>query len=261
MSEESIPAERFEVSGPAIYQFAVITAIAAGIIAIIGLSLMLTQPVGSNAFWTGTAESLFGFSALIIAGVDYHLTYREHQTRMLHLCESIEEYKELLTTDQGLHYAFRVSGFIANHDKINQDLGAHLATQTGKDTSRFNLYCVDGKPIPNDQQRALYGDQARYANQSIVSDLVALLTSRYACQNVSGVYQRPVEPQQGEYNTRYNLLSGGDIMEVEQLMCIRDMTDVFAEPLKYLVGKVRVDFRTGDAIFTWSSPQDERPKF
>lgn len=259
--QESIPAKRFEVSGLGIYKFAALIAIAAVIIAAIGTSLMITQPVGSKAFWVGTAESLFSISAIIVAAVDYHLTRQKNQARMLHRCTSIEEYKNLLATDKSVNYAFRVLSFISKHEQINQESGADLAVQTSLDASRRSLYCIEGKSIPNDLQDSQFADKARYANQSITSDLVALWTSRYTCQDVTQVCQLYVDPKKIEHITRYNLLSGGDILEVDQLMCIRDIINVLEKPLKYLVGKIRIDFRTGDAVFTWSSPQDERPRF
>ncbi len=278
--KEEIPAARFEVSGPAIYKFAVITAISAVIVAAIGASLMITQPVGSNAFWIGTAESLFGISALIIAAVDYHLTQRENQTRMLHHCTNLEEYKALLATDQGVNYAFKIPGFAKNYIQTNKAVGANLEGQLKLDTER-QIYCIDGEPIEaqageslieriaheyltlgkprHDDQSIHPKDTGLYANQSILVEIMTTIRSRYECADITLVVERDVTPKQKEKNTRFNLLSEGNVLEVEQLVGIKDYSGDL--PFKYLTGKLRLDFRTGDAVLTWSSPQDERPSF
>lgn len=255
---ESIPAERFEITHYS--RASVILAVVMAILMVIGITLMSTQPVHSNLFWAGTGSGLVAFSSMIILAIVHKVTNQKHQNRMLHHSQNPEQYLTLLAADQGVHYTFRLPQYVKESHQ-QTDWIANKKKETSADIGRAR-FCIEGVEIQEDEIFTKFGERASYANQASLGELTALVKSRYNCRNDHVHFElgpRELEKDKSDPRTCFNLLSNGDVLEAEQLFRIRDVES--EETIKYLRGKITIDFRTGDAVCTWSSPQDEYPRF
>ncbi len=256
--EISIKPNQFEVSGSGVSTTAITVAVAGAILYLIGTSIFLSLPVGSSYFWLGAAEGLFGVSLFFVSYACYDRARKEHQTRGLPFVESIEQYREMLEEDDGVHYVYREKGFVQDHNAMSahSDLKAQAILDN---VTRLSLCAVDGKRINNTDIEALFGDKMSYATQDITFELYALIRARYLNLGAGvDVTQLPVSGSAKEPILYFDLQSQGKGLAIEVLYALINED---GEAFKYIIGKMKIDFDTGEAKFSWSSPQDERPSF
>jgi|GEM_PF-5808478 len=260
---ETIPGSWFELSGPGIdKKTSVIIGIGAVVSVAIGISLLATQPVGSNLYWVGSVDVLLGLGMLALAAVDRH-RYNQHQNRMLHRCQTIEEYEALLATDVGVDYQVKVSSFVK---KYSQEEGS-IFEQTNMDITR-SRWMINGKQFDGRWERIEIANPKvlQFANHGVLIEETNALNARYQIMGPFTVILSKSETDFGKWGLSFNLILDETKKEAIALETQRISQLKWGEkaPItlmeKYLISKTRIDFKTGDAVISWSSPQNERPK-
>jgi hypothetical protein len=260
---ESILASWFEVSGSGVNETAVLIGIGAVVSVAIGISLLTTQSVGSNLFWIGSVDVLLGLGMFALAAVDRHLTHNRHQNRMLHRCQTIEEYTALLATDVGVDYQVKITAFVEKNSRE----GNEIFEQTNKDIPR-SRWMLNGKQYDGKWEdiKIANPNVLQFANHGVHIEETNALNARYQIMGPFTVILSKSKTDPGKWGLSFNLILDEtkkeaialETQRISQLKWGEEAPIILME--KYLISKTRVDFKTGDAVISWSSPQNERPK-
>jgi hypothetical protein len=279
---EIIPATAFEVSSAAkvkdINRTSGVTAAVALFILTVGISIMCSSSIGNDMFWVGTADSLLGLSLAVTAGVYHHLLHRalpkqmnQHQNRALHRCKNAKDYLSHLENDKNVNYTFRLPGYVEERSKENlEKLQKQTTTDTGR--QRFFRNGIEYKGDPNnillvaDNPQLIHG----LFNQSTIESINNVIKSRYQLGQGLDVVAAPCGFHPKDTSLRasfmYLILDESkkpialEVRTLYELKCKREGKDEMQPIGAYLMPKMVIDFKTGDAVISWSSPQSEEPK-
>ncbi len=256
-------AKEFEVSSHDFSRAAVIGVIVGAILCMTGALLMAFYQYDAAIFWSGLSVNIIGSTTFLygaIYGIFYHFFVRcsaqlqQHQKRMFHHVKTKEAYLTLLEQDRGASYTFKLP-------KLRQEMEMHRTSEerravTEKDINR-GMHChLNGIPIPPDEVEKKYGSYIYgFVNQNIFSELACILASRYRNDHLTAYL---IQVDGG--SMKLNLIKeDGEQYLIVQL---RSQFRIYTEKLeKYVKTTLKMNVRTGDAVMTWDSPQNDLPDF
>ena len=267
--EGTIPASSFAVTknaeATADILIAALSAIFGGaaIVTVCALALVGTH-YGGAAFWAPTSFLSLGAASMILG---IYLLYRDrahffadsyHQTRVLHTGLTREEYLELLESDKGMSYVYKVPNFVQDHlNSKAREYADHLR-QTGRDFVGKTLFYHNGKRIKDlNEIKQVFGDAFILANQSASVNISWVLKSRYENLDLN-LYVGARSSKTSASNLRFDLV-GDDNKGHLNVTALYEIKDSTVDPpcLKKIKACMRIDLDSGDAVISWNSPQDE----